>query len=401
MSYVADILDEHQQLATARLPWETHWRDIAKYVLPQTEGFDTLISSYPMAAVNTVVSAPVAADKSKDLYDMTSLWAIERLTAGLLSLKTPETQNWHDNQLDDPFGADPTYDEEIALERLRDYQFRVRSNPKSGFWPSHRSALKSMCGFGDGWQFIEEITGHGVGLPYRYSHVPIIEAYPGLDPNGQPNRMFRPFAWSCEQVVRKFGADKVSKTVLDKANDAKSKHNKVSVLHAVRPRDQSDQYAKLGNRGAAFASCYILPDDKHLIGESGFFEFPFVRYAWSNSGLTPYSTGPVAYAIGELKSRHRRMAEIVFAGEPPRGLHELDEIELVERDGNRLVLSLEGDVTPLLRFLGNRDDLVDILLSPPRLEDIFLGFYDTHQNGHGDISRELPVRGEVKEAVRR
>ena len=50
------------------------------------------------------------------------------------------------------------------------------------------------------------------------------------------------------------------------------------------------------------ASCYILPDDKHLIGESGFFEFPFVRYAWSNSGLTPYSTGPVAYAIGELKS---------------------------------------------------------------------------------------------------
>jgi hypothetical protein len=302
VSYVHDILDEHQQLATARLPWETHWRDIARYVLPQTEGFDTLVSTYPLAAVDSVVSTPVAAKQSAELYDMTSLWAIERLAAGLLSLKTPETEQWHNNQLDDPFGADPTHDEEVALERLRDYQFRVRANPKSGFWPAHRSALKSMCGFGDGWMFVEEVMGRGPGMPYRFSYIPIIECYPGMDPNGMPNRMFRPYLFSCEQVVRKFGADKVSKTVRDKANDPKTKHNRVQVLHAVRPRDQSDQYSKLGNMGAAFASCYILPDDKHLIGESGFYEFPFVRYAWSNTGVTPYSTGPVAYAIGELKS---------------------------------------------------------------------------------------------------
>jgi hypothetical protein len=302
LSYVTDILDEHQQLATARLPWETHWRDIARYVLPQTEGFDTLISTYPMAAVESVVGTPVAANKSKDLYDMTSLWAIERLSAGLLSLKTPETEQWHNNQLDDPFGAEPTHEEEVSLERLRNYQFKVRANPKSGFWPAHRSSIKSMCGFGDGWMFLEEIMGLGPNIPYRYSYVPIIECYPGLDPNGQPNRMFRPFLWSCEQVVRKFGVDKVSKVVLDKANDPKTKHNKVQVLHAVRPRDDSDQYAKLGARGAAFASCYLLPDDKHMIGESGFYEFPFVRYAWSNTGTTPFSVGPVAFAIGEIKS---------------------------------------------------------------------------------------------------
>lgn len=302
MSYVNDILDEHQTLATARLPWETHWREIARYVLPQTEGFDTLLATYPNAAVNSVVSTPVAAEKSKDLYDMTSLWAIERLAAGLLSLKTPETEQWHNNQLDDPFGAKPTHEEEVALERLRDYQFRVRANPKSGFWPAHRSALKSMCGFGDGWMFVEEITGKGPASPYHYSHIPIIECYPGMDPMGMPNRMFRPFLWSAEQIVRKFGADKVGKVVLDKANDPKNKHNRIQVLHAVRPRDGSDRYAKLGNMGADFASCYILPDDKHMIGESGFFEFPFVRYAWSNTGTSPYSTGPIAYAIGELKS---------------------------------------------------------------------------------------------------
>jgi ABC-2 type transport system ATP-binding protein len=106
-------------------------------------------------------------------------------------------------------------------------------------------------------------------------------------------------------------------------------------------------------------------------------------------------------SIGELKSRHRRMAEVVFSGSPPAGLDALDGIEVVERDGSRLVLSLDGDLTPLLRFLGDRDDLVDLLLSPPRLEDIFLGFYDSHQNGHGGPSRELIGQAVPHEAVQR
>ena len=308
MSRVQELLDEQQSLASARLPWEAHWRDIAKYVLPNTEGFDALVNRSPSAAISSVVSTPVGAEKSKDLYDMTSLWAIERLTAGLLSLKTPETEYWHGNQISDPFGSEPSHAEEVALEKLRNYQFRIRSNPKSGFWPAHRSAVKSMCGFGDGWMFIEEVVGKGPGVPYRYSYMPTIELFPGLDANGQPNRMFRPFMLSCEQVVRKWGADNVSKTVLGKANDPKNRHDRVTVMHCVVPRDQSDRRMghnggpKMGVYGAEFASYYILPDDKHLIGEAGYFEFPFMRYAWSNTGTRPFSEGPISYAIGEIKS---------------------------------------------------------------------------------------------------
>lgn len=302
MSYVTDILDEHQALATARLPWETHWRDVARFVLPQNEGFDSLLASYPLAAVESVVSTPVSADKSRELYDMTSLWGVERLTGGLLSLKTPETEYWHGMQPDDVFGSEPTTDEKHALERLRNYQFKVRANPASGFWPAHKSAIRSMCSFGDGWMYMEEMVGRGAGLPYSYEFMPLPECFPGLDPKGKPNRMHRPFMMTCEQVVRKFGADKVSKKVVDFANDPKNRHNRVQVLHAVRPRDSSDRYQKLGVMGADFASCYILPDDKHEIGESGFFEFPFMRYAWNNSGRLPFCTGPVAYAMGELKS---------------------------------------------------------------------------------------------------
>jgi ABC-2 type transport system ATP-binding protein len=94
--------------------------------------------------------------------------------------------------------------------------------------------------------------------------------------------------------------------------------------------------------------------------------------------------------IADLKHRHRRVAEVIFAGEPPQGLDLLPGIEVLQRDGSRIVTALEGSVTPLLRFLAGRDDVVDLLLSSPRLEDIFLGYYDTSRGvGNRPVGESL------------
>lgn len=301
MTIVNDLIDEQTALATARLPWETYWRAVAMYVLPQTEGFDRLLTTNQDAAITSVVSTPVAAQRSKDLYDMTSLWGIERLTAGLLSLKTPETEPWHGLGFNDMFGAEPSYEEREALERLRDYMFRVRANPKSGFWSAHRAALKSMCAFGDGWMYTEEVTGGGARTPYRFEYCPLPELYPGVDSTGVTDRMFKVSRFSAIQIATRWGADKVGAKVVEYANDVKKRHETFRVMHGVRPRTDALR-GRLGVRGAAFASYYVLPDEKHMIGEGGYYEFPYHRYAWSNTGQRPFSEGPVAYALGELKS---------------------------------------------------------------------------------------------------
>jgi hypothetical protein len=66
-------------------------------------------------------------------------------------------------------------------------------------------------------------------------------------------------------------------------------------------------------------------------------------------------------------------------------------------------------VNPLLRFLAGRDDVVDLLLSPPRLEDIFLGYYDTSRGVVESRSREerivsstaRPLDSSTSDVVRR
>lgn len=401
---VNEIIDEWNGLANDRIMWERYWRDIAKFVLPQTDGFDAMFTGRGTAAINAVTDYPVKSRQSEDLYDMTSLWAIERLTAGLLSLKTPETEFWHNNDIDALFGEEPTHQEKLALERLRNYQFKVRANPQSGFWPAHKSAIRSMCAFGDGWHFVEEIHGKGPSVPFRYEFMPLSELFPGMAPNGQPNRMFRAFTRTAEQVVRKFGHENVSPSVLKLANDPGNKHTRVTVLHAVRPRDDSDR-SKIGVMGAAFRSCYVLPDDKYEIGESGYFEFPFVRYAWSNTGTKAFSEGPVAYALGEIKSMQEMSKNELLASasmlRPAMGVASKNAVRLNFNPGvaNPGMVTEDGKPKFIPLNSGARPDFAATIMEQRRnnlREMLYLNLWQLILNGTSDTATQALIKAQEK-----
>ena len=412
MPIVQDLVDEWQSLSTARLQWEVYWRNIAAYVLPQTEHFDSLLTGNVSTAITSVVGTPVAANKSKDLYDMTSLWGIERLTAGMISLKTPETSFWHDNQLDSLFGEEQSHEEDLAMEKLRNYQFKVRGNPKSGFWPAHRSAVKSMCGFGDGFMYIKEMHGQGPGVPYEYQYMPIIECYPGVGPNGQLNRMFRAFRWSADQIVKEFAKNDtenaesiVGKKIMQHAEDPKLKHETFLVLHGVMPRDESDANGKLGVRGAAYGSYYCLPDEKHLIGEGGFYEFPFTRYAWANSGQRPFSEGPVAYAIGEIKSLQEMAKNELLATaavlRPPMATMGRNFTKLNFNAGATNPGLINGDGRPLFAPMntGIRPDFAQAVMEARRnslREMLYLNLWQIILQDKNDTATEALIRAQEK-----
>jgi hypothetical protein len=403
MGIVAELTSEFEALSTARLPWEKYWRAIAAYVLPQTEGFDRLFSTNATAAITSVVSTPVASAKSKDIYDMTSLWAIDRLTAGILSLKTPEAYTWHDIGIDDDFGYDPTQPEMVALEKLRDYLFRVRGNPASNFWPSQRAAVKSMCAFGDGWLFVPEVHGNS-RLAYRYEYIPLPEIYPAVGPDGRPNRMFRMFRRSALQLAAQFG-EKIGARLMAMARDPKRGHDTVRVLHAIRPRDPVAQGRVLGVRGGAFESHYALPDDEIHIGESGYYEFPFVRYAWSDTGTKPFSEGPVSFALGEIKSLQELSKLELLAAQavlkPPLGVAGKNFSKLNFNPGvvNPGLVNPEGK--PLFAPLnqGVRPDFANIVTQARRQtlrEMLYLNLWQILVNDREVTATEAMLRAQEK-----
>lgn len=400
---VQDLKDEWKALADARMPWERYWRNVAAYVLPQTEGFDRLLSTNKDIAINSVVSTPVAANKSKDIYDMTSLWGIERLTAGMLSLKTPETQHWHNLGLDSYFGEEPTYEENVSLERLRNYLFKVRSNPKSGFWNAHRAAIKSMCAFGDGWMYIGEQPGGDTRTPYLYEYAPLVELYPAVGPDGQPNRMARVFRWSALQIATKW-PDKCGAMITEMANDPTRRHNVVRVMHFIRQR-RDENRGGIGVRGARFESHYCLPDDNHYIGEGGYFEFPFTRYAWANSGQRPFSEGPVAFAIGEIKSLQEMSKNELIAIQtslrPAYATHGKNFTRINLNPGVSNPGLITGDGKPLFAPMnsGVRPDFAQGVLEARRnnvREMLYLNLWQIILQDKNDTATEALIRAQEK-----
>lgn len=402
-STVQELKDEFQALADARVLWERYWREIARYVLPHTQHFDRMLVSAPTSSVmNAVVDTPIAAQRSSQVYDMTSLWGIERLSAGILTLKTPESSYWHDLTIDTDFGYEPTYSESAALEKLRNYQFKVRSNPKSGFWSAHRSAIKSMCGFGDGWVYVEEVFGGRV--PYRYEFVPLNEIYASLGIDGRPARVFRAFRWSAVQIMEKW-PDCSNKKIIDAANDPKRKHDRFLVLHAVKPRPDGAKIGRIGVRSADFASYYCLPDEMYMLGEGGYYEFPYMRYAWGNNGLNAYCEGPIAIALGEVKSLQEMAKNELLATQmllrPPLAISSKNMQRMNFNAGATNPGLINGDGRPLFAPLnaGVRPDFAQTIMEQRRgtvREMLYLNLWQILLDAPDMTATEALIRAQEK-----
>jgi ABC-2 type transport system ATP-binding protein len=79
-------------------------------------------------------------------------------------------------------------------------------------------------------------------------------------------------------------------------------------------------------------------------------------------------------SIADLARRHRRQATVLFNGPVPAALPDARGIRVVASEGSRAELEIDGEIGPLLTVLAGLD-VADLLLPPPRLEDIFMGFY--------------------------
>ena len=302
MSYVQDSLDRLSRLASDRLPWERLWIETARYVLPNAERFDRMFatSGGALTAVDTVVSTPIAAERSPDVYDQTSILAVIRGAAGEQSLVTPQTSYWHGLGIDDPFGPEPTDEEQRWLDASRNYMFAARGNPRSGFWAAHKACLRCKWGFGTAVMLVEESPAASVMTPIVYSYVPLSENHLATDHQGVVDTNYRVFTLSARQCVQRWPG-RMSAKVAEMAGDPKRKDQPVTILHAVQPRAEAGSYGS-SNRGSKFSSCYIEVGEKHLIVEGGFFEFPYRIDHWERNSTMPYEEGPVSLCLAEIKS---------------------------------------------------------------------------------------------------
>jgi hypothetical protein len=273
-----DLLKRFGKLVTQRQTWESHWQEVADYMMPRKAD---------------VTKTRSQGDKRTELiFDSSPLHAVELLSASLHGMLTNPSTPWFSLKFKNIEGGE---DEDAANEWLEDttekmYEVFNRSNFQQEIFELYHDLIT----FGTAAMFIEEDAEDIV----RFSTRHIGEIYISENNKGKIDTIFRKFKISARSAVAQFGANNVSSKLLAIAN--KNPFEEVELLHVVYPRDTFDPKKK-DAKNMEYASVYIEVDSKEQISESGFNEFPYVVPRYLKASFEIYGRSPAMTALPDVK----------------------------------------------------------------------------------------------------
>lgn len=273
-----------RDLQNRRNPFEKRYRDLARYILPDAGRFEAYESD--------------GKDRWAWIYDATATDAAAALAAGMLGGITSPARAWFRCTTGEP-RLDDLYENRVWLSKTTELLQLIFL--RSNIYPALIQLYEELAVFG---------TAAMVVLP---SERDIIHAYPltvgeywiAEDNEGYINTLFRRFTMTAEQLVDRFGRGKVSKHTLKYLEDDRKRYEKISVIHAIYPRDGYDP-EKQDNKNFPFASVYFEEhyhegEDKVLL-EEGFRLFPAMCPRWEIHGGSVYGTSPGMKALRQTKA---------------------------------------------------------------------------------------------------
>lgn len=270
------------QLVTARTSYDSHWKELSDFILPNCGRF--LTTDAGRNKRNTKVVDPTGGLASRTL-ESGMLSGITSPTRPWFSLSTP------DKQLMDSWPV------KMWLSQVVELMNDVMN--KSNWYQSLTVLYRYLGTFATGAISILEDDEDVI----RTHVLPIGSYYISNSDRLQVDTVFRKFSMTCRQLVTKFGKENVSDAVAS-AWDTGSFETWFEVVHAVLPNTNRDT-GKLNAKNKRFSSIYYEPGgsgDK-LLSESGFDEMPILVPRWDINGEDAYgSSCPGILALGGVKA---------------------------------------------------------------------------------------------------
>ena len=276
---VVEVLEEYEDMKQTRSNWERMWQEIAEYMIPQRADFTVKQSS--------------GEQRREKIYEGTAVRALERSAAGLHNTLTSSAVPWFHLKVQRELQQDR--DIQLWLEEAERRLYDVFASPESNFHPALHEFYLDLVGFGTGIMYVVDEPGIGP----RYRSYFLGQCYLMQDNLSRVDGVLRVYEHSARQLVQEYGEEGVPDSVL-RAYNSKDENKKFECLHCVKRRRNHDVNA-VGNLNMPWMSIYILTDQKHVLRESGFEEFPYVVSRWSRNSEETYGRGPGTAALPDVK----------------------------------------------------------------------------------------------------
>ena len=289
------LMKRFKTLETQRSNWESHWQEVADYIVPRKAD---------------ITKKRSAGDKRTELiFDGTAVLAAELLTASLHGMLTNASTPWfHLRFTNDEFEADDTAKEWLQSATDVMYQEIHRSN----FHEAIHELYSDLVTFGTAVMFVDTNdapVGSNWSSNLRYSTRHISECFLAEDEMGRVDTVFREFKMTARAAMKRFGEDKVGKNIAKVHKE--DPHEFVTLLHIVMPRDDRDPI-KLDSRNKPIASIYMDPEDKMILSESGYDEMPYLCPRYLKASFEHgYGRSPAMNSLSDTKMLNK-MSEVVI-----------------------------------------------------------------------------------------
>lgn len=293
-----DIIAQQQEMETVRSDYEPVWEQVAEYCDP-----DGAVVNWQARKRGTDKSgqASRADDRARRVYDSTIASAADRLSAGLESLITPQSEMWHGlstAQMND----EETEEEKEWAEGLRDFIFNdIRYSAASNFVPAIQSCYLNVVRYGPAYLYSEE--GFGTQL-VRYASVPVNEAYVARNKWGEPDIFHRVYERTARECAQLFGYEKLPASIQALVDDPAKCLQMVSLIHCVKPRNERRMYNISGEQvylDSPFASYHVIEEEETVVAERSFQTFPVACFNWRRHEGDTYGISPTIKALTTVR----------------------------------------------------------------------------------------------------
>ena len=303
---VEQCLRRLSELEGRRHNWDIHWQEIAERVWPASDEFLTVRSP--------------GEKRSTKIFDATASLALEKFSAAMESMLTPRAQKWHTlRSTNDDLNKDPTV--KGWFEEVTRILFQARNSPKAGYYSQMHEGYKSLGAFGNACMFVDDLKDGGVS--YMQCHVG--SAYIEVNPARKVDTLYRKYQMSAKAAEQQWGRDKLPPKVSQALGLDESMYKQFEFLHVVTPRTDRDVERK-DYEGMPWHSYHIGVDDKAMIDEGGYHEFPYMYSRYTLNPTEMYGRSPAMLVLPAIKMAQEMQKTFIRSGhkmvDPPLLLHD-------------------------------------------------------------------------------
>ena len=272
-----ELKDNLSRLQTKRQNWESHWQEVADYMLPRKSDINKERSK--------------GDKRNVQIYDATAVHSLELLASSLHGMLTSTATRWFQLRYKEAL----LNDSDEAKEWLEDamdkmYVAFARSNFQQEIFENYHD----LIAFGTSCLFIEEDQDDIV----RFSARHIKEIYITEDQRGFVDTIYRKFKMTAKAAFDRFGKEQLSRDLLVKFQ--KTPFDDVEMVHVVRRRNVFDP-KKLDKQNMPFQSVYMEYETGHIISIGGFREFPYVVPRYLKASNEIYGRSPGMNSLPDVK----------------------------------------------------------------------------------------------------